>query len=254
MDERTLRASLRKAGATKRGQSCPDEQGLAAFADGRLEDSERARVELHLVSCDHCRDQVAFLVRSEGEVGRMAAPTELLAQARNLVADKPAPAFGQGWRWGAAAAVAAALVLAVTLRLERPEPPAPPGAPAPPTVKPSAPAPAPPNDAPADRVVRKTAGKGALPEILFPKEGAVVSPGAADVRWKGIQGAIFYEVQVVTTDGDIVWEGRTEATRAAVPLGKGVKPGGTYFLWVRAHLPDGKTARSAVVSFQTPAP
>ncbi|MCL4523239.1 MAG: fibronectin type III domain-containing protein [Acidobacteria bacterium] len=185
----------------------------------------------------------------------MDTPIGLLLQARKLVVEKPAPAFGWIWRWGAATAVAAALVLALTLRLDRqqtlPTQLAPPAAPA---VVPAAPALMPPSDATSAHAVRKSGRKAPLPEILFPKEGAVLSSGPVEVRWKGIPGAIHYEVQVVTADGDIIGEGRAETTNALLPIGKSVKPGAKYFLWVRAHLPNGKTVRSAVVSFQTAAP
>jgi len=257
MDQRILRDLLRGDSRADRSWKCPREGRMAAFADGQIEESLRVKIERHLASCEHCRQRVAFLVRSEAGAGDVEVPADLVSRAKGLVAEKPPPAFGWGWRWGAVTAVVTMLVLVVTLRVDRPEtlPIAPPAPTAPLVeVTPSPAVPVQPKAARPERVVRNTDRRGPLPEILFPRDGSILPGPLTEIRWKGVAGAIFYEVQMVTAEGNIVWEGRTESTRLAVSIKRAPAPVGKHFIWVRAHLPDGKTARSSVVSFQISTP
>ena len=72
-------------------------------------------------------------------------------------------------------------------------------------------------------------------------------------RWQEVPGRVFYEVVVTTPEGALIWQGRTESTEIRVP-GDSVPAGGKYYLWIRAHLPGGKTALSDIRSFETVAP
>jgi hypothetical protein len=57
-----------------------------------------------------------------------------------------------------------------------------------------------------------------------------------------------YEVRVVRSDGDLVWEGQTDKSAVQVPAEVTVKEG-SYFVWITAFLEDGHTAKSAPVHF-----
>ena len=70
-----------------------------------------------------------------------------------------------------------------------------------------------------------------------------------EVRWRGVPGSLFYEVHLVTADGSVVWEGRTEATEATLPAGVHLVPGQKYYVWVRAYLSEGKTLKSPAAGF-----
>ncbi len=61
--------------------------------------------------------------------------------------------------------------------------------------------------------------------------------------------SLFYEIRVVTAEGDLVWRERIEGSRVQFPAGVQLVKGQKYFVWVRAYLPEGKTAKSAVVGF-----
>jgi len=55
---------------------------------------------------------------------------------------------------------------------------------------------------------------------------------------------------MVTAEGDLVWEARVEGTQARLPEDVQLAAGEKYFVWVRAHLPEGKTVQSKVVGFK----
>lgn len=88
----------------------PDALQLVAFAEGRLLDLERERIERHLADCRPCRQEVAELARES-----QAAADEPVEAP---VLDLHGGARGQGAPWGrllAAAAVLLAVVLGAQL-------------------------------------------------------------------------------------------------------------------------------------------
>ncbi len=70
-----------------------------------------------------------------------------------------------------------------------------------------------------------------------------------EIRWRGVRGALVYEVRLVTADGSLVWEDRTEATAAPLPAGVRLEPGRRYYVWVRAYLSEGRALKSATFGF-----
>jgi len=252
MNEQDLLRLLRsrKTGEGQRGWRCPDEADLAAYADARLADGARRRIEAHLAGCDFCLDQVAFLLRPE-ESAMPDVPPGLLARARDLGATGKEVRWWAEWRWGTAAAAAACVVLGAIIWLRQPTPPPVPSrsgsaplvevAPAPAaTAVPSAP----------HRAVRNGQKLSAGLRLLFPREGALIPSEGFDFRWTEVRGCLFYEIRLMTGEGDLVWEGRVEATQARIPANVQLTPGGKYFISVRAYLPEGKTLPAAVVGFR----
>jgi tetratricopeptide (TPR) repeat protein len=82
--------------------TCPSDETLAAFVEGRLDDARRAAVVAHLATCAECRDIVVAtseFQRSEEEGG-------------HLVTGR----FGRGAWWLAAAAAAAAVIVFLFLQ------------------------------------------------------------------------------------------------------------------------------------------
>jgi hypothetical protein len=77
----------------------------------------------------------------------------------------------------------------------------------------------------------------------------VVARPDLEFRWREIPGALYYEVRVVTADGDVAWE--TKSTGAAVrpPHDLALAAGQKYFVWIRAHLPEGKALQSRASAF-----
>jgi hypothetical protein len=98
--------------------------------------------------------------------------------------------------------------------------------------------------------VRNAQKRGSLPELISPLEGAVISRKGMEFRWREVRGSLDYDLIVVTAEGNVTWEKRTESTHVQLPPDVLLTPGQKYFAWVRANLPDGKSVKSAVVSFQ----
>jgi len=253
VDEDTLSKTLRslrtKPGA--RSWRCPDEITIAAFAEGRLGDTERERVEAHLAGCDACLDLVAFLARRAAE-SAPEVPERLVERAQALVPARPPWLVGWGWRWAAATAAIAGVVLVVTLQLRQPEfdlaPPQAPSAPEIQSREPAAKSPEP--AAPTTRVKRPAASRIPSPEIISPREGAVLRHREPEFRWQAVSGAAFYEIRLVTEEGNLVWQEQTENTHAQLPALVPLSGGGKYFVWVHAHMPGGRVVKSGVVSFR----
>ncbi len=120
MDEKTLKRLLRAEGteAERSGRRCPDEALLSAYADHRIPDNKRAKVEAHLADCEACLGQVAFLARQAAEPAAAIIPGAV-ARARDLV--DPAPGFWRPLvlRRGTAVAGIACLVLVVVVVLRQ---------------------------------------------------------------------------------------------------------------------------------------
>jgi len=284
MEESNLKDLLGSNGRTpqRRGWRCPDTAQLAAYVDCRLEGAGRSHMEAHLSDCDFCLAQVSFLARSADWPEPAAVPPQLLIKAKNLVSEKPGTTIVWGWRWAAATALAACLLLAIGLvvvrQLLKPEAsrnsdspliaqkqpedrtaPVPQTSPAPSAQSSASPrnsAPPARNTSPKGRVqppaapVRGAEVNGLSPKLLFPQSGAVLRRSELEFRWQPISDAIFYEVFVVTAAGDLVVEKRSEDARLTLSADVPLVSGSKYFVWVRAHFREGKTAKSEVVSFR----
>jgi putative zinc finger protein len=226
--------------------SCPEDNKLAAYADSALRDMRKKWIEFHLSGCPRCRFVVAEAVKAQREQSLPQPPAHLRWKATGLAVPSSAR---RRWIWvpaGGLAAVAV-LVLAVVF-LRRPEslviqtPPSP-----------SAPiiAKSEPMAAPATAIhdiVRKPTSSEVLPSIVLPRPNSVVSRGGLKFGWKAIAQSRYYEVRLVTTDGDLVWQGQTERSNLQMPADIAVRDG-SYFVWITAHLADGRTAKSGPVKF-----
>ena len=279
MGDRNIQKLLARRGdrSLRRGWRCPDETRLAAFADGRLGGSARQSAETHVADCDYCRAQVAFLVRAADAPADVEVPARLIARAQGLVAGKQVVSNGRGWRWAAAAAAACLILtagLALALRFGRNEAPSAPefiarnrvqeilpASPSPLAAQPHAPAataaPAAPAVTPRPQPVRapapasrKPTANLLLPELVSPRDGAVLRRGELEFRWRPVGEAVFYEVSVMTAAGDLVVERQTSETRLSMPADVTLVPGAKYFVSVRAHLRQGKTSKSDPVRFR----
>jgi hypothetical protein len=253
---------------------------LMAYVDRRLDVEARESLEAHFVDCDSCLGQVSFLVHSAVWADPSEVPPPLLARARHLVSDNRSTAQLPGWRWAAVTAAAALVLITftivITLRLHhsetqrsaegqqvtQKEPERRPAAvpqvtPAPrnPDVVASAKT-APsarttlPRAEPSAPQVRNAEPDISAPRLILPREGAVLKREKLEFRWQTLPDAIFYEVSIVTAAGDPVMVRQTERTRLELSPDVQLISGAKYFVSIRAHLREGKTARSNVVSFR----
>lgn len=259
--------------AGRRGWRCPDENQLAAYVAQRLSSSARNSIEAHVADCDFCLSQVAFLTQSADWANSEEVPAHLLSGARKLVTRKPSKVINLGWRWAATtAAVAcfAVLFVLVVLQLRKQQSVSTTSGPlvaqqtspelvaspqitvAPPALRlePSQPVQTPKAKSTQTPVVRSKTAEGLLPKLISPRDGAVVRREDLEFRWKPVSEAIFYEVRVMSAEGDLVFEGQTEDTRLKLGSTAPLVPGTKYFVVARAHLRQGKAAKSSVVSFR----
>jgi hypothetical protein len=220
--------SSKESPRSHRAWRCLDEVTLAAFVDGTLPESARSRVQGHLADCGMCLQHVAAALRAP-ETPPPEVPARLLARARGLAEPPAHGTLAPVWRWSMASA-AAGLVLVAAIHVWQ-----------------SRTAPAP-GTSPAE--VRSVPGQPVAPRILSPVEGSIVGREQIELRWRGVAGAIYYEIQLVTAEGDVLWQERTEATGARLPGTVPIAPGQEVYVWVRAHLLDGKTLKSDPVGFR----
>jgi hypothetical protein len=220
--------SSKESPTSRRARGCPDEMTLAAFVDGTLPESARSRVQGHLADCEACLQHVAAAFRAD-ESPLPQVPVRLLARARELAGSPARGTLIPAWRWSLISA-AAVLVVVTAVAVWHSATVHVPGI-SPPEVR----------SGPVQLVV---------PQILSPAEGSTVLQEETELRWRGVAGAIYYEVQLVTAEGDVLWQERTEKTGTVIPNTVPVAPGQQVYLWVRAHLVDGKTLKSEPVGFK----
>ena len=258
---------------------CADESQLAAYFDGTLDAAARRSLESHLADCKSCLEQISFLVHSSEWPEPTDVPAWLVANARKLVPDKTRAQIFFGWHW-ATASLAAVLVLTVlavlVIRFRNSEPPvarqdqpstqqpapdsrtvAPPSnPPRNPDAVAIATTPSPPGKTaakpgPSAPLIRNTEAENRSLKLLTPADGAIIKSGQPiEIRWQKVPEAVFYEVSIITASGEIVTSRQTEGVSQSIPIGNQLIPGSKYFVSVRAHLRDGKTVRSGLVSFR----
>jgi hypothetical protein len=207
---------------------CPDETRLAAFVDGGLEPSDRARLQRHLADCPYCLGQVSALVRLQ-EADLPEVDPGLVRRARVTPPSETRWQRMLARRWALACVATACLAIMVIVWVRLPRP--------------------------ADKeTVRTSYAQGSAPELVLPREGTALKRSAVEFRWTPIERALFYEVRVLTADGDLVWQIRAESTEARPSADITFRSGQNYFVSVSAWLPEGKAARSTVVGFQVTGP
>ena len=232
--------------APVRRWTCPDDHTIAAYVDGALLQNSKARVELHLAKCERCRLIVADVVKLQREIDLPAPPSEI---GRSMVRFEPPASTRSRWFWLPAAAMASIALIAITIGLLRepqklqvmspPTPSAPMIAKAEPVAPPSIPVP---------EILRKPQVPEVLPVVRFPLPDSVIAGERLEFRWKSVSRSRYYEIHVVTSEGDLVWEGQTQRSVLQLPADVVLK-GGTYFVWITANLSDGRVAKSSPVRF-----
>jgi hypothetical protein len=88
-----------------------------------------------------------------------------------------------------------------------------------------------------------------VPQVLAPANGATIDPGSLVFQWSEVPDSLFYDVRVVTDEGDLIWQERVEDTRLGLPGHLQLKPGSEYFVQVDAYLAAAKSISSRHVPF-----
>ena len=228
---------------------CPNEQQLVEYAEQQLIERERNIVEQHLTSCDACLKQVVFLMR-EAPIPHELAPATLLQTAMKIGTNRKRVA-GRVWQWSTAAGVAAVTVVAIVAIERRASTPV---APEPSKSLVAALSPA------AERppaTARSSANGDTLRGTQEASDSILISPAAderveasrLEFRWQTKDGAEFYEIEILSEDGDVVWRGRTSGSALRVPLTVHLKKDQPYYVWIRIHSAHGTVEQSKAVRF-----
>ncbi len=205
-------------------RGCPDEMHLAAYVDGGLKPGDRPQLENHLATCDYCLGQVSALMKMQ-DVDLPDADLGLVRRAHEIPQAKTRSQWILDWRWAAACTLTVCAVIVFGLWVKPPQP--------------------------AEKGnVRASYTQAGAPELILPREGAALKPGAIEFRWTAMNRALFYEVRVLNADGDMMWQARVDGPEAHPPADVTFPTGQNYFVSVSAWLPENKTAKSAVVGFR----
>jgi len=255
MDEREIVRMIdaqRRKKPARRGLNCPSAEQVAAYLDQRLAADDKAPFEAHLAHCDFCIGLISSLVQQSEAKEQIEVPAALVRQAINAVPEKVSA--GRSWRWVLAPALAAIVVAsAVLLKPPQPAQIRQPDVSAPEVSKTS-----PPTSAP----LAKSQSRPAVPsevrslktpptslQLLEPRSGSIVRRNGLRFRWKPVSKTVYYEIRVVNSEGDPVWRVESAEPAAQLPRNVSLLPG-KYFMWVTAHLSDGRTLKSETIAFE----
>lgn len=231
-----------------RGWNCPDEETIASFAENSLAETKLRGVLAHLTGCDYCRELVADVVRLRRNQHELPyVPAAALARAREIL---PGRSHHASWAWlsaGAAGAFACSVFALFLLHMPESSLEHPWQTPPPPAIAKSSPALVP---LPTSReLVRKPPSIETLPQIVSPSANARLDPGPLEIRWSTVTGAQYYEVRVLSQDGEVAWKGVSASTQIAVPETSLLKRG-IYFVTAKAVMANGRERKSEPVEFR----
>lgn len=232
-----------------RGQwVCPNEQRLAEFADGVLPDRLRSPLEFHLSHCQRCRVLLSDVIKAKRESDPVFPSLAVIQKAEAICQRTPTV-----WQWMrvplAAFATATIILVAIFFVLRKPQELAH-------SLTPTVSSPPAANvghgTAPAETlpdVERKPLVHENSPIVLFPRSRSVIRERTLTIRWRPISGSPLYRVTLTTSNGDLVWEGQSEAASLEIPANVDLKDG-AYFVWIAADTTDGRTLKSIPVRFE----
>jgi anti-sigma factor RsiW len=228
----TARLAAMRPGSTEPSPDCPDEHLVAGYVDGRLDSAAAADLERHLADCSHCLGLVALLSR-EHEAGAALTASHAGATSPAILAAARQRRWHGVQKW----AVAATLVLAVPVLFQL--------------------ARAPDREAGEQQAVPSATTRMVTPgapglQVLSPSPGSAVDPAQLAFSWTEVPGTPFYDLRIVTDEGDVVVERRVNGTRWQPPTPLRLEPGMEYFVRVEAYPSGDKAVSSHHVPFRVP--
>ena len=229
---------------SKRRWTCPDEETIAAYVDGALQEDVNKQLENHLAKCGRCRSIVADVVKLQRDSDLPVPPFSAAKQAEAVPRQLP---IGFRWIWVPAAAMAIVVLVAVMVIFRRePQKVAqlPASLPSPTAAKGQLGTLS--NSVP--EITRQPLLPGIMPVILSPLQDSTVKRDQLEFTWQPFKRSRYYDITVVTSDGDLLWEGKSEGSSLGFPRDIELK-NGSYFVWITAYLTDGQIAKSSPVRF-----
>jgi hypothetical protein len=230
MDENEIQRLLKNSQVRHFGAkgTCPDLTVIAAYSEGRLGNGDAHGIEQHLADCPVCLKQVAHLAKSpEGDNGQMV-PEQLVSRARKLFPEEKGYRMPLA-RWAAVAAAAAIAIVSVSLWFPKSTGPE--------------------QELTSPYRSLHPVEEAPIPEVTLPENAARLVRDEMSFRWEPTPRSLYYELVLVTEEGDLIWQERFEDTSGSLPENVELVPGAKYYVWVRAHLPEGKALKSHAVHF-----
>jgi hypothetical protein len=228
---------LQSAGLGGRTPFCPEDQQIAEYFDEVLPAGERDTLERHLADCRFCLARIGMLQRLEQDPTARRIPEDVLATAKTLK-HNPMRRTRRAPAWAAAAAIFIAVgALYQYFPLDGI------GQDALPRSHESEPT--------SSLSETRNIDPGALgPRFLSPREGVTVAAGVSLFTWTPVPNSLYYQVRIVSDDGDLLWQERVDGTEWQLPTGLALSPGLQYFVRVDAYLTDAKALQSDYLLFR----
>ena len=238
MDTEKLIAAIgqSRSPAVRQTDECLPPEGLAAYVDGELRGSDRDEAEEHLARCAYCLGQIAVLSRSQEDTTTTHVPSSVLKQAEGL-GKPPQRLWINAPRWAAAAVVVLAIGFAVERYNSAPvEPGADPAA----TIQ---------DDN--FRLTRTIDSRALRPEILAPSPNLALPVSGPEFKWTQIPGSLYYDIRLVSAEGEVVWQERVKDTHTALPEQLELAASTNYYVRIDAYLAEAKRVSSRHVRYTT---
>jgi len=218
--------------------ACPDDQQIAAAVDGKLSWADRDAFDRHVSDCGFCVARIGTLNGLCAVDVLEAVPDNTMARAKRIV--KKTGINRHTPRWAAAAVVV--LALSFTFNQYSPDNDDP-GT----SVSSLLPVATPQADFRQSRNINPNSPR---PKILTPDEGALIDVGNTLFHWTEIPGSLYYDIRIVTWEGDMVWQERVNGTEWGLPDKFELEAGAEYYVRVDAYLAEAKSISSPHVLFK----
>jgi hypothetical protein len=222
----------------ERQYDCPEDELLAVYMDGGLSEVSHREFEDHLADCAWCLERVGIMGRAHESETQGQVSELLLARAGNIV-DSPRQPMS---RWRRAPAWAAAAVLVLTFGFLASNT----------TFHGSVPQPESRGDADTAQSTRSVdpAGMQSAQRLTANNISVELSDGV--FSWTPVNDSQFYQVRIVTAEGDLLWQERVHDEHWKAPEGLVFSPGEEYFVRIDAFLSENLSVNSDYVAFRTP--
>jgi hypothetical protein len=219
----------------ERTPHCPDEYQLVTIAGAGMAIIDDEKLNAHLSTCEHCIERLADLIRIRGLDNGEPVPALLKARANRLGRATKIPF--EAPRWAAAAVVVLAVGMVFNLATNRQQDPQVVSEINQPVI-----------EVPHFRSIDKQIMR---PEILVPVLGQTLPVNEPNFEWTAVQGSLYYDVRLVSAEGEMIWEERVKATSRKLPVQLQLQAGTDYYLRVDAYLAEAKRVSSRHVLFST---
>ena len=103
---------------------------------------------------------------------------------------------------------------------------------------------------PAPTAIRKFDSPPEGLQVLVPGAGSAVDARRVEFSWTAVTGSPYYDVRIVTDEGDVVVRERVTDTNWRLPAQVRLQPGAEYFVHVDAYPSGDKAVSSEHVPFR----